>query len=253
MPVQRRRASGQPVAVAAPTRADDPSRGARPPRGWSRADLRCLLLLVAYASPRARDLMARLCPPARRAQPDAARWDQEYSEGGWEWLRGGREAIHHHVIACLREHLRPNASILDVACGEGILNAALRRTGYARYLGVDISAAAIALASRTADDATRFMVARAETLDTDERFDVVVINEALYFFDDPAAVLARLARLMTPGGVFIISTTLGSFRDGLRTLGIWHDLERRHPVRDSLRLVYPDSSVRVIKVLQPAA
>src|SRR5581483_3607115 len=67
------------------------------------------------------------------------------------------EDAHHQVVAGYAHALKPNARLLDVGCGEGTLNAALRRFGYRRYLGIDISPVAIAKAQRLADADTAFM------------------------------------------------------------------------------------------------
>jgi 2-polyprenyl-3-methyl-5-hydroxy-6-metoxy-1,4-benzoquinol methylase len=77
-------------------------------------------------------------------------------------------------------HYRPGGSLLDVGCGEGVLQRRLRALGYARYLGIDSSEEAIARAQTERDARTEFRCADAETYMPQDRFDVIVFNEVLY-------------------------------------------------------------------------
>jgi len=215
------------------------------------ARLKRLLLLTAYQSPMALRTLLILRPVDRNALRDPGRWEPEYRDGGWDWLWNSREAIHHQVIAAYSKALAGKAAILDVGCGEGVLHDALRCVGYERYTGIDLSATAVARAARSSDERTHFVVADAETFETAERFNLIVLNECLYYLADPPALLARLARFLEPGGAFIISMAMGGLADGLLMLSLWRDLERDFAVREEVSLLQDPGSLRIIKILQP--
>lgn len=192
-----------------------------------------------------------LRPIDRTEFKNSGRWEPEYRENGWNWLWNAREALHHQVIAGYCKPLLGKAAILDVGCGEGVLHDTLRNVGYGRYVGIDLSETAIGRASRSADERTQFMVAKAETFETTERFDLIVINECLYYLENPPVLLARLARLLEPDGAFVISMAMGNLNEGLLMLNLWRDLERDFSVRDEISLLHDGGPVRIIKVLQP--
>lgn len=191
---------------------------------------------------------------AKRSEPiAAAQWDAEYRDGQWDFLGDLREAAHYQVITSYYERLTPSGAVLDVGCGEGRLNEVLRRAGYASYVGIDISAVALARASFHADEHTQFLVADAESFDTTDRFDVIVVNEALYYFQDPARTTRCLARLLRPGGVIILSVALCGLKDGLNKLAMLCSVERDFRLRDEVSLYTQNGPTWLVRVLQPMA
>jgi 2-polyprenyl-3-methyl-5-hydroxy-6-metoxy-1,4-benzoquinol methylase len=119
------------------------------------------------------------------------------------------------------QHLAP-ATILDAGCGEGLLAAKLRLLDYERYLGLDISAAAIARANdNLGDSRTGFEVTDLHSFESPDRFDTIIFNQSLYYLTDPAAVLARYAAMLEPGGHVIISMA-----DSPRTRALWPLVEQ---------------------------
>jgi 2-polyprenyl-3-methyl-5-hydroxy-6-metoxy-1,4-benzoquinol methylase len=133
-------------------------------------------------------------------------WEEQYREGGWEFMRRLDELARYSVIAGYLHHLKPGGSVLDVGSGEGLLADHLRPLGYSRYLGVDLSEAAIRQAAGREDAKTAFAAANAESYVTPERWDAVVFNECVYYFNDPVGTVRRYEELLEAGGVFIVST-----------------------------------------------
>jgi hypothetical protein len=86
--------------------------------------------------------------PYRKPDISQEQWEQEYREGCWSYLQNARELAHYSMIIGYYTHYRPGGSLLDVGCGEGVLQRRLRALGYARYLGIDSSEEAIARADR---------------------------------------------------------------------------------------------------------
>ena len=94
----------------------------------------------------------------------------------------------------VREHLpEPPARVLEVGCGQGELATALAVEGY-DVLGIDPAAPYGDLFRRiTLDD-----------VEEDERFDGVVASHVLHHIRDLDAAVAKIARLLRPGGVLVV-------------------------------------------------
>lgn len=170
---------------------------------------------------------------SRRGQGDApasaATWDQQYNDGRWSLLAEDDELIRYAVLDGYARAINPEAAILDIGCGEGLLSRHL--TSYARYLGVDISEVAISSARSLEDVRTRFVASDASCFSPEETFDVIVFNESLYYFAEPLAVLEHYGEFVEAGGVFLISM----FRTP-RSAAIARLLEKRHPIISESRI-----------------
>ncbi len=133
-------------------------------------------------------------------------WEAQYGSGGWDFMRRLDELARYSVIAGFLHHLKPGGSVLDVGSGEGLLADHLRPLGYARYLGVDLSETAVRQAAGRADAKTSFVAADAETYAPPQRWDAIVFNECVYYFNDPLDTVRRYESFLEEGGVFLVST-----------------------------------------------
>ncbi len=96
----------------------------------------------------------------------------------------------------------PGQRVLDVACGTGVLAcAAAERAGpEGRVVGLDPNAGMLAVA-RPKSDRIEWREGRAESLPyPDDSFDAVVSQFGLMFFEDRAAALGEMMRVLRPGG-----------------------------------------------------
>ena len=108
----------------------------------------------------------------------------------------------------------PGERVLDVACGTGALTRAVAARVGARgaAIGLDVNADMLAVARRKAP-ALEWRQGRAEALGFDSgRFDAVVSQFGLMFFEDRRAALAEMMRVLRPGGRLAVA--------------VWDSLER---------------------------
>jgi 2-polyprenyl-3-methyl-5-hydroxy-6-metoxy-1,4-benzoquinol methylase len=186
---------------------------------------------------------------AYRAEP-VRDWENEYKGGRWSYMEGVQEVARYSVIVGYYGCFKPGGTILDVGCGEGILQQKLAALRYRRYLGIDISANAIAKASTHADYRTEFRHTDAQTFVADQKFDAIIFNEVLYYFSDPVGIVRRLADSLEPNGIMIASiwtSPLGR----RRALQIWRLIDSIAEIIDSTTAA--NREVWTIKVFQPKA
>jgi arsenite methyltransferase len=114
----------------------------------------------------------------------------------------------------LRAELQPGETILDLGCGGGLdLALAAREVGpNGRAIGVDMAEPMVERASATLQilgfDWAEARVAYAEALPlADATVDCVVANGILNLSPDKSAVLAEIARVLKPGGRFVLAET----------------------------------------------
>ena len=136
---------------------------------------------------------------------------------------------------------RPAERALDVACGPGIVLAALAKAG-AFAVGIDVTPAMLREArdsggARIAGDAALLPFA-------DGVFDLVVSRNATHHIDDPARVFQECARVLKPGGRFVHEDMAAA--EDLRERDLQESIER---LRDSAHArTLPPSETRGLVV-----
>jgi SAM-dependent methyltransferase len=88
--------------------------------------------------------------------------------------------------------LSAGATVLDLACGDGIMAEPLLALGL-RYRGVDGSAAMIAEARSRLGDAAELEVGTLEAYEPAEPVDMTICLRTIYSLDDPRPVFERIA------------------------------------------------------------
>lgn len=132
--------------------------------------------------------------------------DDEYACGRWDYLKSLEEMSRYAVIVGYCENVGDVSSVLDLGCGSGVLCGWLRPLGTIDYVGVDLSNVAIDAARQEwTDGSTNFIAMDVATYVPDRKFDVIIFNEVLYYFEQPGDILARFAGFLGENGRFVIS------------------------------------------------
>jgi SAM-dependent methyltransferase len=109
----------------------------------------------------------------------------------------------------LRAGVGPGVSVLDLCCGVAGPGRMITAESGCRYLGVDYSASALAIARELASNLPcRFEQAHVPPL-PEGSFDVVLLLETMLAFRDKNAVADEVARALEPGGRFAFTAEEG--------------------------------------------
>jgi SAM-dependent methyltransferase len=148
-------------------------------------------------------------------QVDVETWNRQYGRGAWSYLSDLKEVPRYAIQASWIGHLQNKPSILDVACGEGLLVPYLRFIEYERYLGIDISEVAIRAAKMKEDDRTQFLVEDAQHYVASAKYTCIIFNESLYYFRNPVELVRHYCSFLWEEGIVIISVFLSAETKGL--------------------------------------
>lgn len=114
------------------------------------------------------------------------------------------------VASMLRGEITAPSTVLDVGTSHGNWHEFLRRQGFSTVLGVELDPGRAELARRTGYDDVYACDARDTPL-ADDSLDVAVSNDVfvhILLSEDKAAVLAKVARMLRPGGVFVLNHSM---------------------------------------------
>ena len=135
----------------------------------------------------------------------AETWEAQYAAGRWDFLAQLPELARFSILAGYICHLKPGGAVLDTGCGQGILLGRLPSACYTRYVGIDLSGSAIAVAQKQQNERSTFLVADCEEYSPAEPFDVIVFNEVLCCLRDPLRTVERYARSLKADGLLLVS------------------------------------------------
>jgi len=120
------------------------------------------------------------------------------------------EAAYQKKLQVTREYLRPDMEVLEFGCGTG--STAIAHAPHVKHVhAIDISSKMIEIAQAKADagnvDNVTFAHATIEELSGDDlTFDAVLGLSILHLVNDRDDIIAKIYRLLKPGGVFVTST-----------------------------------------------
>lgn len=97
-------------------------------------------------------------------------------------------------------------TVLDVACGTGVMIPYYLERNVANVTGVDISPNMAKIAKeKFPQENVQIICGDVEELDFEEKFDCIVVYNAFPHFPEPKRLLERLAELLKPGGTLTIA------------------------------------------------
>ena len=101
-------------------------------------------------------------------------------------------------------------SVMDVACGTGILFPFYLERGVDRVTGIDISPEMVRLAREkfAGEERIQVLCGDVEEAAFEEKFDRVVLHNAFPHFPDPDRLIGQLASFLRPGGVLTIAHSM---------------------------------------------
>lgn len=149
------------------------------------------------------------------------RWNKQYKSGRWKNLRSDKERERYStIIEFIAKHGNNNPSVLDLGCGEGILCERMKNESYSSFVGMDFSSESIKQAVEKNLDKAVFKVADLHYFKPEQKYDVIVFNEAFYYVHDSekAKVLQIMMDALTENGIIINSI----YREGA---GSWEYFE----------------------------
>jgi len=145
-------------------------------------------------------------------------WDKEFSGPKWNFIDNSSGD-------CVYPFLQKYASggdILDLGCGPGNTANELAEDSYQRYVGVDISEAALAKAVRRSTENGRaiknsFIHSDFLNYQTSQKFDVILFRESMYHipYGQVIPILKKFSANLKNTGVFIVRLYAGDQRPGV--------------------------------------
>jgi 2-polyprenyl-3-methyl-5-hydroxy-6-metoxy-1,4-benzoquinol methylase len=185
--------------------------------------------------------------PYRHDQVSQEQFELLYASGRLDWYRDISELARYSVVIGYCHYFKPAGAILDIGCGEGILQERLAPYSYSRYVGVDFSKTAISRAADKQDEKTCFVMADINTYVTDEQFNIIIFNECLFYINDHLSLMKRYEDYLKDDGLFIVSAC-----DHERVKKVWKIIEAVYPVGDEVHISHKPNLSWTVKVLMPS-
>jgi len=166
------------------------------------------------------------------------RWNHQYDKGLWDGLKAMDELARFSVIVGYVKFLKPTQNgespdILEIGCGEGLLQQRLQSQNYKRFIGTDISDLAIQKAAADAgDNKCSYLVADMDTYKPDGQFDLIIFNEVIYYSKYPLKTLQRLATYLKPNGLLIVT-----INDHKHSADLWETIKDGFPLLDEATVI----------------
>jgi 2-polyprenyl-3-methyl-5-hydroxy-6-metoxy-1,4-benzoquinol methylase len=120
------------------------------------------------------------------------------------------EAAYQRKLKMTQDYLTPDMEVLEMGCGTG--TTALIHAPFVKHItGIDISRNMLEIARAKAEAGNvknvSFQQSSVDGLETsDASYDVVMGHSILHLMENKEAVIARVHRMLKPGGVFVSST-----------------------------------------------
>ncbi len=120
------------------------------------------------------------------------------------------EAAYQKKLKMTQDYLKPDMKVLEFGCGTG--TTAIIHAPFVRHINaIDISKKMLQIAQAKADSGNvKNVTFEQSSIDdvnaTDAAYDAVMGHSILHLLENKEAVIAKIYRILKPGGVFVTST-----------------------------------------------
>jgi 2-polyprenyl-3-methyl-5-hydroxy-6-metoxy-1,4-benzoquinol methylase len=164
-----------------------------------------------------------------KRKKNRALWDQQYAEGFWDKiLHSPTEEGRYASVRSFIAKYSNGGNILEVGCGDGLLQVKIKEESYSKYIGIDLSQVAIDKAARLQSPKTSYRCADMEDFIPIDQFDLIIFNESIYYSGSPIGLIRKYGKYLNRTGVLIISLT----EQHALTAGIMKSIRDQHTVID---------------------
>lgn len=176
-------------------------------------------------------------------------WEKQYRSGEWDHLEKEEEKEHYNTIVKFLLDKGFKGDVLDIGSGSGLLYQYLKQednSGSIDYYGIDISENAVHKA-REVYDVDCFSACNYETESIDRRFDCVIYNETLYYFNNTDKTLRKtIAENLEEGGRLIVSMVAYGKHDK-----IWEYIDSEFKVLRAEEVTNDKGVKWIVKIIEP--
>lgn len=175
-------------------------------------------------------------------------WEQQYKSGHWKYLNSFEQLHRYSIIAgTFHFYFGEDGTILDLGCGENILQTMLQFFKYQLYVGVDISETAIEKASSAKSENTKFICKDINLYYPENKFNMIIFNESLYYFENPNDLLRRYSKYLTNNGIILISMWDNKERNNK----IWKMIKSNFTTINEIDIKFDNDKSWIIKIISP--
>lgn len=122
------------------------------------------------------------------------------------WDEGGTPSREIVRIILDNTGVAPGKRVLDAACGTGVMIPFYLDRSAASVTGCDLSPKMADIArQKFPQENVRIICGDVEETDFGEKFDCIVVYNALPHFNDPARLIGRLSALLNPAGILTVA------------------------------------------------
>ncbi len=192
-----------------------------------------MIFIFAPMEPKKKSLPEKLMSFLKRKTSQQYKFNQQFGDGTWDGLRDVAELGRYSIITGYTTFFCKQPRILDLGCGEGILQQKYAPGSYLHYTGIDFSDVAIANAQQLANQTTEFITGDLNKLNIAGSYDTIIYNESIYYLKDPKAAIQALFPHLNENGIIIFSIV---DKHGKVQTDLWNEINTVLNLVDSTRV-----------------
>ena len=156
-------------------------------------------------------------------------WNYKYLIGKWDYIEN-EIPRYTKIVDFINYCYINNPKILDLGCGFGSLCKYLKEDDFSSLLGLDLSDTAIAKAKKRKYLNSNFIVADIQKFEVTEKFDIIILNEVIYYLDNYIETLSNLSKFFKNGNGYFIISIYGVREDIIKSISGKYELIKTEKV-----------------------